>query len=333
MPEAPAGPRPFWSGTLAFGLVSVPVQLFAANRSSGPSLRMVDEGGTPLSRRYVCPEEGREVSRDEIIRGYEVRDGEYVVVTEEELEALEPEKTREIDLRLFVPVEELDPVFFQRAYILTPAEGSAKAYRLLARVMEDTGRAGLATFVMRSREYLVAIFADAGILRAETMRFHDEIRTPDDIGVPGDATAPAGRVKALAAAMEAEAEEAIDRDELRDRAAEALEALVERKRKEGKDMVDVPEEAREEEAGDGRVIDLLEVLRRSLGEGEEDGGTARRGPQRAGRKGAGDAAATGAGDLARRTKAELYERAKELDIPGRSSMTKDELVRAIRRSA
>lgn len=331
MPETPSGPRPFWSGTLTFGLVSVPVRLFAANRSSSPSLRMVDESGTPLSRRYVCPEEGREVSRDEIIRGYEVRDGEYVVVTEEELEALEPEKSREIDLRLFVPVEQLDPVFFQRAYILTPAEGSTKAYRLLARVMEDTGRAGLATFVMRSREYLVAIFAEAGILRAETMRFHDEIRTPDDIGLPGDATAPAGRVKALAAAMEAEAEKDIDREELRDRSVEALEALVERKRKKGKDVVDVPEEARGEEGGDGRVVDLLEVLRRSLGEGEEGGG--RRGPERAGPKGRGDGAARGAGDLSQRTKAELYERAKELDIPGRSSMTKEELARAIRRSA
>lgn len=330
MPEAPSGPRPFWSGTLTFGLVSVPVRLFAANRSSGPSLRMVDEDGTPLSRRYICPEEGREVSRDEIIRGYEVRDGEYVVVTEEELEALEPEKSREIDLRLFVPVDDLDPVFFQRAYILTPAEGSAKAYRLLSKVMEDTGRAGLATFVMRSREYLVAIFADAGILRAETMRFHDEIRTPEDVGVPGDATAPAGRIQELAAAMEALAEEDIDRQELRDRGAEALEALVERKRKKGRDVVDMPEEAREEE-GDGRVVDLLEVLRRSLGEGQEDGG--RRGPQRAGRKGGGDGATGDAGDLSERTKAELYERAKELDIPGRSTMTKEELVRAIRRSA
>ncbi len=319
----PSGPRPFWSGSLTFGLVNVPVRLYSAVRTTGTSLRMVSPEGRPLEQRYVCPAEGRPVSRDEIVRGYDVSDPEeegkeFVTVTEEELEGLQPRKSREIDLRRFVPVDDLDPVFFERAYFLSPAEGSTKAYRLLARVMEDTGRAGVATFVMRSKEYLVAILARDGVLRAETMRFHDEIRTREHVGLPEPVDAPDARVAALVSAVEALKADELDRSELEDRGDEALEALVARKRKGGRDVVDLPEEERERGARGAQVIDLIEVLRRSL-EGGDDAPDGR--PVRA----AGD-------DLGDRTRDELYVRAQELDIPGRSSMKKAELVEAIRRA-
>lgn len=338
------GPRPFWSGTLTFGLVSVPVQLHAGNRSAGVSLRMVDEDGTPLSRRYICPKEDREVGRDELVRGYPIGEDRFVVVSDEELEELEPKKSREIDLRRFVPLEQLDPVFFERAYILTPAEGSAKAYRLLAHTMEKTGRAGVATFVMRSKEYLVAIVAEHGILRAETMRFHDEVRSVDDIGLPEMPKPSKERVRALARVMKSAAADALEPDELEDRRTREIEALVERKRKKGEGVKEVAAAASEEdedEVGRGDIIDLMAVLRRSLeraSEGEEAGEGAsgkkpgRKPPARAGRRGT----RGGADELEGLTKAELYERARALDVPGRSQMSREELlaaVRAARRSA
>ncbi|MGH7471964.1 MAG: Ku protein, partial [Longimicrobiales bacterium] len=140
--------RAIWSGTITFGLVSVPVHLFPASRSAPMGLRMVDADGTPLQRRYVCPEHDQEVEWDDLVRGYEIADHQFVVVTDDELEALEPKRSREIDLRQFVPLEQLDPRFFERGYYLVPADESTKAYQLLASIMEKSGRAGIATFVM-----------------------------------------------------------------------------------------------------------------------------------------------------------------------------------------
>src|SRR5690606_8881941 len=121
---------------------------------------------------------------EEIVRGFDVGDGQYVVVTDEELEALAPDKSRDIDLRRFVPRHELPMANFERAHFMAPTSDSNKAYRLLTKTLEETNRIGIATFVMRGKEYLVAIIAEGGLLRAETLRFADEIRTPADIGLP-----------------------------------------------------------------------------------------------------------------------------------------------------
>ena len=294
--------------------------LEASLKSARPSLRMVDEDGTPLERRYSCPKHERELAPDEIVRGYEVEKGRFVLVREDELEALEPEKSREIDLQRFVDRSELDPVLFNRAYFLTPSTEATKPYRLLARVMEESGRAGIATFVMRGREHLVAILADRGILRAETMRFNDEIRSAEDVGLPGAAEPPEDHVKAILDAVEKRSADALDPDEIRDVWADRLRALVKKKRKKHEDVVELPEEERESARG-ARVIDIMEVLKRNLqGRDEEGGGSASGGT-------------AGPPILAKNTKQELYDRAKALEIPGRSKMSKDELVEAIRRAS
>src|SRR5205085_3090879 len=178
------GGRPFWSGTLTFGLVSVPVSLFPAARTVRRSLRMLGPDGQPLARRYFAEKTGKDLEADDVVRGYEVGKEKYVIVTDEELERLAPEKTRDINLTQFVPEESIPPLYFERGYFLTPGQGSQKAYKLLAETMAKSSLAGIATFVMRGKEYLVAIFSDNGILRAETMRFADEIRSPADIGLP-----------------------------------------------------------------------------------------------------------------------------------------------------
>lgn len=331
--------RPFWSGVITFGLVSVPVELYAANRSGGVSLRMVGPDGTPLKRQYWCPAHEREVERDEIVRGYEVEKDRFVVVQDEELEKLEPEKSREIDLTRFVDAAELDPALFQRSYFLAPGGDTTKAYRLLAETMERTGQAGIATFIMRGREYLVAIFSENGILRAETMRFHDELRSPEDVGLPeaGEVEPDRETVALLEDAVGRLEAEALDAGELEDEQAARLEALVERKLRAGKDIAEAPPGLREAEDSEAKVIDILEVLKermRAAEAGEGGGGRRDRDAHRAGTSDrGGDAGRGGPSELAERTRDELYDRAKELDIPGRSRMTKDELVRAIRRAS
>lgn len=329
--------RPFWSGTITFGLVSVPVNLLPANRSNRTSLRMVSPEGRPLSRRYFTTRDDKPLEWDDIVRGYEIEKDRFVVVDDDELERLSPERTRDIDLRLFVDASEIDPMHFERAYYLTPAGTSTKAYRLLARVMEDTGRAGIATFVMRAKEYLVAILAENGILRAETLRFADELRTPEDVGLPQPVDAPAARVREIEKAIAKLEKKELDPDELVERSADRLMKLVRKKMKSGSDVVKIEEE---QEDGGGRVIDLVEMLQRSLqGEAgaERDGGSdrgrAKPASSKRGSNGKSNGSSRGNGSNRRRLdelpKSELYERAKKLDIPGRSSMSKDELAEAV----
>jgi DNA end-binding protein Ku len=319
--EEQSARRTFWSGTITFGLVSVPVELLPANRPRRVSLRMLAPDGTPLKREYWSPREEEPVENEQAAHGYELEDGRFVEVTDEELEELAPRKTREIDLRLFVDREELDPVFFERAYFLAPSKGAIKPYRLLVAAMESTGKAGIATFVMREREYLVAIIAENGLLRAETMRLADEIRSPEEAGLPKLAKVEKKAVQRFSRAMEDLLAEELDPDELEDRRSRQIEKLVRSKLAAGRDVVAAPRE--EERVGEGQrgsdervVIDLMEELRRRMKGGEA-----------APRK---HCPAT---ELESRSKQELYDLAKDLDIEGRSRMTKDELVRAIHRSA
>jgi DNA end-binding protein Ku len=307
--------RPFWSGTITFGLVSIPVNLLPATRSRRVSLRMVSLEGRPLSRRYVAPRDGRLLDWDEIVRGYEVEKDRFVVVDDEELERLAPEKTRDIDLRSFVDLSAIDPMHFERPYFLTPAGGSTKAYRLLARVMEETQRAGIATFVMRAKEYLIAILAENGVLRAETLRFADEVRSPETVGLPEPVKAPAAEVGRVEKAIAKLEKKSLDVSEVEDTSSRKLIEIALAKAEQGRDVFRGPDE-QEEEPRD--VIDLVEMLQRSL-QGKSTSG--------AKSDSADDA------ELGERSKAELYEMAKELDIPGRAGMNKEELIDAIARSA
>jgi DNA end-binding protein Ku len=316
--------RPMWSGTIAFGLVSLPVALYPANRSARVALRLVDEEGVPLSRRYVSSVDGRPLDPDDIVRGYPV-DDDFFVVEDEELEALAPERSQEIDLSRFVEVGEVDPSLFERGYFLAPQRGAVKAYRLLARAMEDADRAGIATFVMRGKEYLVAIVAEDGILRAETLRFPDELRSPDEVGLPplGDEV-DEGFVRRLVRAVDELADDHLDRSLLADRGSEALLELVREKLAAGEGVVPAPDEERGAVAPD-ESEDLMALLKRSLEEDDEEAFAEAR-PAGSGARDREEAA-----DLARLDKATLYARAQEADLPGRSRMTKEELVAALRR--
>lgn len=259
--EEQSGPRPFWSGTLTFGLVSVPVNLFPANRSSRAPLRMLSPDGEPLSRKYYSEKTERDLDADQMVRGYEIDKGKYVVITDEELERLAPEKSRDIDLKTFVPEESIPPVHFDRGYFLTPASGSEKAYKLLAETMEKSGKAGLATFVMRGKEYLVAIFAEHGILRAETMRFPDELRSPEDVGLPKKKpSVPAATVRKFEKLISAKSKKQLSPARLKDEQTERLLKLVKKKSAQRKNVVEVETDKPDE----GKVIDMVAMLKKSL---------------------------------------------------------------------
>jgi DNA end-binding protein Ku len=307
--------RGLWSGSISFGLVNVPVALFPAYRTVSAGLRMHTPDGVPVERRYWCPADERELERDELVRGYELEDGSFVVLTDDELEGLEPRKSRDIDLRRFVDVSALDPFHFERAYILVPSSDSTRAYRLLAEAMEESGKAGIATFVMRTREYLVAILARDGILRAETLRFHDEVRAPADVGVEEMGEPSGDALEAMKSSVAAITRADIDRAELRDTYLGRIEALARGKRRSGEDVVEVEEGSYE--SGGAHVLDLMAALKRGLG--VKDNGDPR------GRSDGGEAE----DELSSLTREELYRRARQRDIPGRSKMTKRELVRAL----
>ena len=259
--EKESSPGPFWSGTISFGLVSIPVSLFPANRSSRVHARALGPDGAPLGRRYYSSKTDRELSPRQMVRGYEIEKDRYVLVTDEELDRLAPEKSRDIDLRQFVDVNQIPPLYFERGYFLAPEGDSTKAYLLLAAILEKTRHAGIATFVMRGKEYLIAITAEKGILRAETMRFRDELRSPGDIGLPEKRKAPAERTRRFIQIIQKHAFPELSQNELRDEtSAEVLKLVHEKQERKQDVVVSVEEKERDGEA----APDLVAILKQSL---------------------------------------------------------------------
>src|SRR3954453_15313091 len=179
--------RPLWRGSLSFGLVNVPVALFSGVRDLDVHFHHLHaDTHQRLEVKRVCKKGGHEVPYEEIGFGYDL-DGKEVVLSQEELDAAQPEKTRTIDITEFVDVADIDPIFYDHPYFLVPlgeGEGPARAYRLLVEVMKDQERAALGSFVLRTREHLVAVRVRDGLLQATTMAYPDEIRAVKDLPLP-----------------------------------------------------------------------------------------------------------------------------------------------------
>jgi DNA end-binding protein Ku len=302
-------PRATWTGSISFGLVNVPVRMYSAIDEQDVRFHLLHEkDDSRIGYEKVCKKEGKPVPDDEIVKGYEVSEGKYVYVTDEDLEAAAGESYRSIDIQDFVDVDEVDPIYFDRTSYLGPAEGAEKPYALLVRAMEESALVGIVTYVMRDKQQLGCLRVRDGMIVLEKMFFADEIRSTKGI-VPRKATVPK---QELAMALDL-----IDRfrgpfepEKYEDTYRESLLAVIERKRK-GKDVHAEPEAEREEEPAD-----LLEALRASV---EAHG---RRG--RAARRGNGSL-----GDLSRD---ELGRRARKAGIRGRSKMSKRELTKALERA-
>jgi DNA end-binding protein Ku len=176
-------PRSIWSGAISFGLVNVPVKLYSAvNRKTVRFNQLNGKTGHRIAQKRVDPTKGEEVAYDDIVKGYELTKDRYVLITQDELDALDPEKTRTIDIEDFVDLADIDPVFYDHPYYLVPDTGAAKAYGLLLDAMREAGKVAIARVVLRSKEQLVAIRpAPGGVLMMETMIFADEVVPPDTI--------------------------------------------------------------------------------------------------------------------------------------------------------
>ena len=221
---------------------------------------MLGPDGQPLARKYFAEKSGKDLDADDTVRGYEIAEDKFVIVTDEELERLAPEKTRDIDLKQFVPAGSIPPTYFERGYFLVPAAGSQKAYKLLAGTMEKSELAGIATFVMRGKEYLIAIFSDNGILRAETMRFADELRSPSEVGLPKKKAASKATVQKFEKFIANKSKKQFSPNKLADKQTDSLLKLVKKQSKRG-NVVKVEDEMET----DHKVIDLVQVLKKSLG--------------------------------------------------------------------
>jgi DNA end-binding protein Ku len=176
------GVHGIWSGTISFSLVAIPVQLVKAVELGRVSFHLLhSKDYSPLARRMFCPREEVIVPPEEIIRGYEIGPDKYILITDEELESVSPERSRTIEIVEFIDMREVDPIYYDHPYYLVPAKGGEKAYRLLVEVMQRTNKAGLARFVLHEREYLVAVKSTEGALALITLHYREEILPDEDI--------------------------------------------------------------------------------------------------------------------------------------------------------
>ncbi|WP_030594620.1 non-homologous end joining protein Ku [Streptomyces rimosus] len=329
--------RAIWSGSLSFGLVNLPVRMYAATESHTVHFHQIQRGTSDRIRnKRVNERTGKEVPAEEIVKGVDAGDS-YVLVEPEELDDIAPGRSRALEIGGFVDLDEVAPVYFATTYYLGPrGKDYAKVYALLHRALQETNKAGIATFVMRNRAYLVAVKAEAGILALHTLHWADEIRDPhDEIGdLPGRTRIPDRELKTAVQLIEALSTEWHPED-YHDTYQEQVRRLIEAKRK-GETV-----EKGQEPPESTNVVDLMSALQASVDSargtkrgkrGKESSTTDRRRTGRStgrGRSGRTGRKASRAEDLTELNKAELYERATEAGIPGRSSMTRDALLDAL----
>ncbi len=250
--------RSIATGTLAFGMVSIPVRLYSAGESSAAvSFNLLHaKCQSRLKQQYVCPKDGEIVPRDQMVKGYEFAKEQYVVFGEDELKAMAEENQKAIEITEFVPAASVDPVYFDRAYYLGPDQGGAKAYRLLKEAMQQTGRAALARWSARGKQYLMLIRPAGKGLVMQQLLYADEVRTIDEVPIE-DAEL---REAELALAVQIVGQIARDEfhpesyeDEVRKRYRAAIQAKIE-----GREVTSAPESPR------AQIVDLMEALKASL---------------------------------------------------------------------
>ena len=264
--------RAIWSGTISFGLLNVPVRLYSAVARRGIALREIRESDNArIKHRRVAEGTDEEVPYENIVKAYELSPGQYVPLGKDEMAALAPEKTRAIDVKDFVDIEEIDPMYFDSPYYLGPADGAEKAYSLLASAMESSGKAAIARFVFRNKEHLSAIRASDGVLTLTTMRFHDEAVPPAELddSLPDKAPKVAKREREMAEQLIDSLSTKFNPSDYSDEYREQLLALIEKKA-EGKEIV-APEA---ETPKATKAPDLMAALEESIAAVKEKGASA-----------------------------------------------------------
>jgi DNA end-binding protein Ku len=305
--------RPIWSGAINFGLVTIPVELYSATEDHTISFRQFERGTSDRIRyKRINERTGKEVAFSDIVKGADLGGGEYVIIEPDELDAIAPGRSRTIDINTFVELDDIDPIHFQKTYWLAPSkEEYGRSYSLLLQAMEKTNRAGVATFVMRGKEYLTAVRAGDGMLVLNTLLFPEDIRDPakELKSLPEITTARGKEIEMAVSLIDSMTDEWRPED-FHDTYTEQVEKLIESKR-DGKEVV-----AEAEPSEPTKVVDLFEALSKSV-------------ESRKKRRDTPSAADATAEDLSGLNKADLDKLARDLDIKGRSKMSRDELEKAV----
>jgi len=254
-------PRAIATGQIAFGLVSIPVKLFSAAESSEKvSFNMLHgECGSRIQQKLFCPKDERNIERTEVVKGYEFSKGQYVLFSDEELKAMEEKSTQQIDITEFVKSDLIDPIYFDKPYYLGPDKNGSRAYTLLARALEETGRWAVAKYAARGKGYLVVIRPLGKGLVMQQLYYPNEIRSIDEIDI-GDGEIKDNELKMAIQLAEMSASDEFHPENYRDEVRERVRGLIQKKI-EGEEITALEDEPQ------AQVIDLMEALRRSLGGG------------------------------------------------------------------
>src|SRR5213082_642423 len=253
--------RAIWKGSISFGLVNIPIALYPATRREELKFRLLRKSDlSPVNYKRVAEKDGKEVSWDQIVKGYEYEKGKYVVLKEEDFERIDLEATQTVDIQDFVDQEEIDPMFFYKPYYLEPQKGGDKAYTLLRDALADSKKVGIAKVVIKTRQYLAGVKAEDGVLVLELMHFAEELAESDKLSVPKKIE-PGKReinmAKALIDSMSSKWNPKKYHDDYREALMEVIEEKVEAG---GKEIAEKPKKAPKPT----KVIDLVKVLQQSL---------------------------------------------------------------------
>ena len=316
--------RPIWSGAINFGLVTVPVDLYSATEDHTISFRQFQRGTSDRIRyKRVNERTGEEVPFAEIVKGADIGGGDYVIIEPDELDAIAPGRSRTIDIDAFVDLDDIDPVHFQKTYWLAPTkEEYGRAYGLLLQAMSKTNRAGVATFVMRGKEYLTALRAGDGLLILNILLFPEDLRDPvKELKSMPEISPARGKELDMAVTLIDSMSDDWQPANYHDTYTERVEKLIEDKAA-GREIV-----SEEEPSQPTKVVDLFDALSKSV-----EGRKKRRGSDDSGGDGGGkrrSASPESGSDLGNLSKTELDKMARDLDIKGRSKMSRDELEKAV----
>jgi DNA end-binding protein Ku len=253
-------PRPFASGQIAFGLVSIPVKLYSATEATERiSFNMIHKDcGSRIQQQLFCPKDERTISRDETAKGYEFAKGQYVLFSEEELKAMEEKATQTIEISEFLPREAIDPIYFQKANYMTPDKGGDRAYKLLAAALVETGRWALAKYAARGKQYLVILRPLGDGIVMQQLFYPNEIRAFEDLDL-GDAVVKDSELKMAVQLAEMGASDDFRPENYRDEVADRIRSMIQQKIDGEEITTNLAEEPK------AQVIDLMEALKASLG--------------------------------------------------------------------
>lgn len=263
----PAGSRAFASLTLSFGLVSIPVDVYSASvASSRISFNLLHaKDGARVKQQYICALDGEIVERSDMVKGFEFEKGKYVRFKPEEIKALEEAGSDAVGIFQFVPIETVDPVYYDKTYLLSPAKYGDKPYALLREALAETKRCAVGRWATRGREHIVVIRPMGEGLAMHQLFFQDEVRTVKDLGLKDAPEITAAELKLARTLIDQQSEKRFDPNEFRDEFRERVEAAIQKKVRSGKEISEIEAPAASRGTSSGNVVDLMEILQKSLG--------------------------------------------------------------------